>query len=296
MQEVLERTPFFQEGPVALVIGCGDMGMGCARAIGGRRPLLVVDIDQGRLDECTAQLRHEGYAALGHVCDISNRDQVAELGTALKRGPGVKVLAHVAALGRMAAGWQQVMDVNLCGAHLIAQAVGPAMVRGGVAIFISSTGSYLTPTDARIESLLDDPLQAGFHEELLEAFGHEPAFQESYNMAKKGLNRLARQLAIDWGPNEVRALSVSPGMIDSTMGRAGGGKMSVRDEAGQVKSVTRSELALKSVPLGRQGTLQEITAVVEFLASDAASYINGIDIPIDGGSIARSRVLGLIEE
>jgi NAD(P)-dependent dehydrogenase (short-subunit alcohol dehydrogenase family) len=59
--------------------------------------------------------------------------------------------------------------------------------------------------------------------------------------------------------------------------------------------VTRCEKAAREVPLQRQGTVLEVTAVVGFLASDAASFVNGIDIPVDGGSTAMWRASGAIQ-
>lgn len=295
MSELTERTAHYADAPVVLVIGCGDMGMSCARALGQRAPLFVVDIDRGRLEDCLAVLSHDGYRASGRSCDIADAGQVRELGEELAEGPGVRVLAHVAAIGDTPGGWRAVMNVDLVGPHLVASAVAPRMVRGGVAIFISSTGSYHCPVDSRLEALLDDPLQPGFLEKLVDVYGHEPDFLEAYFMAKCGLNRLAQRLAIEWGEREVRALSVSPGLIDSTMGRTGGKATPIYEENGTTRPGSRAEKAAREVPLRRQGTLLEVTATVGFLASDAASYITGVDIPIDGGSTALWRHRGLIK-
>lgn len=289
-----EKTAYYADAPVALVIGCGDMGMGCARALGQRAPLLLVDIDEERLQRSIATLAHDGYTVCGQRCDIADPAQVGELGDRLARGPGVRVLAHVAAVGNTPEGWRKIMAVDLIGPHLVTRAVGPHMVRGGVAILISSTGSYLCPRDPRIEQLIDAPLQPDFMPQLLAACGHEPDFLEAYYIAKQGLNRLARRLAIDWGRKEVRVISVSPGLINSTMGRTGGAALPVYDGSGERQPVSRSEKAAREVPLGRQGTLLEVVAVVDFLASDAASFINGIDIPVDGGSTASWRARGAI--
>jgi NAD(P)-dependent dehydrogenase (short-subunit alcohol dehydrogenase family) len=270
--------------------------MGAARTLGRRHPLLIADIDGDRLERSVAALRREGYSTSGHRCDIADPDEVRGLADALAGGPGVRVLAHVAAVGDAPGGWRQVMRVDLLGAHLIAQAVGPYLVRGGVAIFVSSTGSYQCPRDRRIEALLDSPLRPDFFEALLEVFGREPHFLEAYFMAKQGLNRLAQKLAIAWGEREVRSLSISPGLIDSTMGRTGGVALPVYDGAGGKKRLgSRSEKARLEVPLGRQGTLIEVTSVIDFVASDAASFLNAVDIPIDGGSTAMWRDRGVID-
>ena len=63
---------------------------------------------------------------------------------------------------------------------------------------------------------------------------------------------------------------------------------------GDARLVTRSEKACREVPLMRQGSVLEVTAVIGFLASDAASYVNGIDVPVDGGSTAKWRASGAI--
>lgn len=287
-----ERTALLAESPLALVVGCGGLGLSVARALGKRHPLLIVDIDGKRLDDAIAALVEEGYVASGRVCDIVDAAQTRALGDALAEGPGVRALAHVAAVGMSIGDWRKMMAVDLLGAQRIADAVGPHMVRGGAAVFISSLASYLPPLDARLEALLDDPLSPGFLDGIVALHGSEPDFDWTYNYAKLGVNRLAERLAAAWGEREVRALSLSPGMIDSPMARAEGPTLPSHD--GTEARVTRSDKA-KEIPLGRQGRVLEITSVVDFLLSDAASFINGIDIPVDGGHRAVWRSRGITQ-
>lgn len=292
MAALAEKRPYFVEAPVALIIGCGDMGMGSARMLGRRHSLFLVDIDAARLERCVAELQHEGFAAMGHVCDIADRSQVARLAETLAAGPGVKVLLHVAAIGNNGAGWRKVLEVDLVAARLIADAVAPHMVRGGVAIFVSSAGAARCPRDKRLDALLDDPLRPDLPDRIRDLCGREPNFLEAYFMAKRGMNRMAERLAIEWGEREVRALTVSPGLIDSTMGRTSGKLVPITDENGEKRIGTRSEMARVQVPLKRQGTVLEVLAVIDFLASDAASFVNGIDILVDGGTSAYWRMIG----
>ncbi|MDB5726291.1 MAG: hypothetical protein JWQ16_3045 [Novosphingobium sp.] len=280
MTGYVERTAYFAEAPVALVVGCGGLGTSVARALGRRHPLLIVDVDAARLASTVETLVYEGYIATGHACDITDPAEVAKLAQALAQGPGVRVLAHVAAVGMSIGDWRKMMQVDLLGARLVADAVGPHMVRGGAAIFISSLASYLPPIDAKLEALLDEPLEPNFMPDLVAHTGREPDFDWTYNYAKLGVNRLAERLAREWGPREVRALSVSPGMIDSPMARAEGPTLPSHD--GSDARVSRNDKA-REIPLGRQGTVVEVTNLIDFLASDAASFVNGIDIPVDGG-------------
>lgn len=292
MTEFVENASTIADGPVALVIGCGGLGLSIARALGRRHPLLIVDVDGDRLEQCVETLRLEGYWASGRPCDITHPAQTRALGEALAKRPGVRVLAHVAAVGMSIGDWRKMMAVDLMGAHLVAEAVGPHMIPGGAAIFISSLASYLPRVDACLEALLDDPLKPGFCDELAAHLGGEPNFDDTYNYAKLGVNRLAERLALDWGSRGVRALSLSPGMIDSPMARAEGPTLPSHD--GTEARVTRAEKA-REIPLGRQGTLLEITNVVDFLVSDGASFLNGIDITVDGGHRAAWRARGVIQ-
>src|SRR5262245_3349838 len=110
------------EGPVALVIGCGGLGTSIARALGRRHGLMIVDLDGERLDQTVATLTLDGYTVSGHQCDITDPAQTAALGDALSRGPGVRALAHVAAVGMSIGDWRKMMAVDLVGAHLVAEA------------------------------------------------------------------------------------------------------------------------------------------------------------------------------
>lgn len=284
------RKPYFEEGPLALVIGCGDMGMGAARALGMHHPLLMLDIDAGRLEAAVETLRNEGYRASAWACDIIDPEQTAALEAMLRGGPGVRILAHVAGVGVNVGSWQKMMAVDLLGPHLIANAVEQHMVRGGAAVFVGSLAGYLVRPDARLIELLDQPLAPDFFEALVAHLGEEPDLWVTYNYAKFGLIRLAEMKAMQWGPREVRALSLSPGMIDTRLGRADGANIPSSDGSG----IIPREKKVAEIPLARQGTILEISKALAFLVSDAASFVNGIDLLVDGGQIASLRSRGIV--
>jgi len=83
-------------------------------------------------------LRLDGYTVSGQPLDVTDAAQVEAFGESLAGGPGVKVLAHVAGVGGPRVGVRQMMAVDLFGPHLVAGAVIPHMVRGGVIIQIAS--------------------------------------------------------------------------------------------------------------------------------------------------------------
>ena len=291
MSSVNELQAYWAKAPLALIIGCGGMGVSVARALGRRHPVLLVDIDQKRLDETVEALLQDGYAVKGQRCDITDPAQIKQLGELLAQGPGVRALAHVAAVGKTVGSWQRMMEIDLFGAVHVANMAAPHMVRGSAAIFISSLASYLPPANPELDKLLDDPLATGFLEALAAMHGREPDFDWTYNYAKLGVNRLAERLAGQWAGREARALSLSPGMIDSPMARVEGDTLPSHD--GTDVRVTRNDKA-QEIPLRREGSLVEVTNVVDFLLSDGASFLNGIDITVDGGHRAVWRHTGII--
>ena len=99
--------------------------------------------------------------------------------------------------------------------------------------------------------------------------------------AKAGIDSLTRTLACEWGPHGIRVNGIAPGPIEGTEG---------------VRRLTNEKSragALEQCPLGRMGTVDDIANAALYLCSDAASYVNGVTLVVDGGLWLRSaRILG----
>ena len=141
---VPQDSPFHTGQPVAVVVGCGELSMSCARALGLRHPLVIVDIDRERLQVAASALRSEGYAVSDLPCDITDADSVAALADFV-RPSGIRVLAHVAGLAPSAQDFRLIMSVNLIGAHRVAEALLPLCVPGAAAIFRAQDTATLRP-------------------------------------------------------------------------------------------------------------------------------------------------------
>jgi NAD(P)-dependent dehydrogenase (short-subunit alcohol dehydrogenase family) len=148
-----------------------------------------------------------------------------------------------------------VLDVNLVGAFLAAQVFGPAMVRAGRGSIINIGSLYasVSPDPRNYDHLPSDP-----------PFLKPPA----YGASKAALVNLTRYLSTHWGPFGVRVNSLSPGGVE-------GGQ----DDAFKRKFVAR-------VPLSRMAQPRDLGGPLIFLASDASSYVTGIDLLVDGGYTA----------
>jgi NAD(P)-dependent dehydrogenase (short-subunit alcohol dehydrogenase family) len=150
--------------------------------------------------------------------------------------------------------WRAVVDVNLTGTFLSARAVARRMMAAGTA------GSLVTVTS--MNGVAPGP-NAG-----------------AYGATKAAVALLTRQMALEWGPNGIRANAVAPGLIDAGM-----------SEPIYADDEIRARRA-GSVPLGRLGTADDVAGAVLFLLSDAAGYITGTELLVDGG--VTSSIIGAL--
>ncbi len=260
--------------PLAVIVSAGGLGLATARRLGQRHRLLIVDKDAAALGHAEAALAEEGYDVRSATCDVTDKDDVSRLAaTAMDLG-GLRALAYVAGISPNGGSWQAIMRVNLVGAALVERAFLPLANEGAAALFVSSSAAHvpLSLSEAVLD-VLASPLAGNFLDRLPEALG-EIAPIMAYLLSKRGLNTMVRNRAWDWGQRDARIVSLSPGAIDTPMGRFE-----------NQRSPMKAEL-LRKMPLRREGTMLEIADAVEFLVSDRASYITGTDMLVDGGSSA----------
>lgn len=265
--------------PLAVVIGAGGIGATVARRLGQHYRILLVDIDQHRLDVQVDQSRNDGMQIESFQCDITRFESIARLADRVSALGGFSVLAHVTGLSPAMGDWRQVMAVNLIGPALVTQALFPHVKEGSSAVLVASLAAHLIKPDQATADVLAQPLQGGFMDKLECAVANEMTSQLSYSLSKYGVIQMARRLALTWGKRGARVMSVSPGLIASPQG------------LNEFKHSASKNQLLDSCPLGRQGGMQEIADAIEFLVSPKASYINGIDLLVDGGLQAAKSVI-----
>ena len=248
------------DGKVAIVTGAGT-GIGRAAALAFAREgarVLVAGLEPERLAETVELVRAAGGEALASHTDVADPAQAAAM-----------VEAALAAWGRLDCAfnnagiegdtapladctlenWHRVIAVNLTGTFLCLRAEIPAMLRGGGGAVVNC---------ASVAGLV--------------GFGGIPA----YTASKHGVVGLTKAAALDYATGGVRVNAVCPGVIQTAMvDRFTGGS----PEA--VAAMTAMQ------PVGRLGRPEEVAALAVWLCSDAASFVTGEAIAVDGGFVAR---------
>jgi NAD(P)-dependent dehydrogenase (short-subunit alcohol dehydrogenase family) len=264
---------------VGVATGAGrGMGLACARRMAGLvDTLLLVDMDEASVTAAARELVDAGASAEPFVADITDRSSLARLAGRITETGTLRAVAHAAGISPTMADWRRVLAVDLAGTALLGDALRPLAVPGTATVCFASMAPLLATTElaADVAAILDDPLDERFASRLREAVG--PSVEDSgiaYAWAKRGVHRFVQAEAVRLGPAGARICSVSPGIIDTPQGQ---------QEAAAHPTMER---LVRLTPLRRTGLAEEVAAVVAFLLSDEASFVNGTDILIDGGVVA----------
>ena len=242
-------------GKTAIVTG-GSRGLGREMAEGlaeAGASLMLCARREEWLNETLEEFRGRGFAAEGKICDVSQAEDIqATVDETVNKFGKIDILINNAGIswGAMPEDmplekWQKVLDVNLTGCFLFAQAVGREMLK-------KQSGSIINITSVSgLTSSANGPFYAG------------------YVASKAGLIGLTRELAASWGRKGIRVNAIAPGFFHSRL-------------ADKVIDIyERSIQETNAIPrIGREG---ELKGAAVFLASDASSYITGQTIVVDGG-------------
>jgi 3-oxoacyl-[acyl-carrier protein] reductase len=247
-------TPF--DGRHAFITG-GARGIGYAIANAFGREgaaLTIIDCHAENLDLALRSLRGSGFAVHGRLVDVTDPGAVeAAVGEAERRAPidilinNAGIALETSFLDIAVAEWRRVLDVNLTGMFVVAQAVARRMVprRRGTIVNMSSKNG------------LDG--EAGY---------------AHYNASKGGVIMLTKTMSLELAQFGIRVNAVAPGYLQTPMSAAIDSPEFVRD------------FVDRYIPIGRYGKVEDVAPLFLFLAGDASSFVTGQVFIVDGGQLA----------
>jgi NAD(P)-dependent dehydrogenase (short-subunit alcohol dehydrogenase family) len=249
-----------------VITGSGGMGVACAQRLGADYRVLLLESSKERLAEALAWA--EG--AEGMACDVTDRASLERAVARTCELGQLGALVHTAGV-LTAPTAERVFEINFVGTANVLEAFEPLVADGTAAVCVASIGGHKPNALAYDDVVLDNP-PADVWAKLAAKTRIAESTTAAYSMSKRGVILLAQRYGRRWGEHRGRVVSISPGVIETEM------------SAGASGSAAASAIIDAAAP-PRKGSAEEIAAVVAFLVSRAASYVNGCDLRVDGGSI-----------
>ena len=254
--------PFRLDGRVVYLAGAGSFGRATGPVLAQRGArVFVTDVDADAVDELVASIRAAGGEAEGMAADQTEEVQVARTFEALDKAFGrVDVVLNVSGgnprIGKPeqvdVAVWDRILRVDVTAKLLTSQAAARRMIAAGRGGSIVNMSSIAGTTVLGRDTL-------------------------AYGTAMAGVIQMTRELAVAWAPHGIRVNAIQACQFVNP------GLQAMIDDPAQAATVDR---IISGIPLGRMGRAEEMVWPLLFLASDAASMVTGVTLPVDGGNLA----------
>lgn len=256
------------------------MGVETAKIIGRDHPVVLCDVRQDRLDTAVATLAEVGITATAVNCDVTDRGAVDQLFETAAGLGTIGAVVHTAGVSPAMGDAEYVMRTNAIGTVNVNEAFYDTVGEGGAIVNVASMAAHILPEElipvAAFPSALHDV--AAFMTDTVAACdiaGEQQRSGIAYAVSKNFVKWYSSAQAERFNGRGLRIVSVSPGSVDTEMGRL--------EEAGGAGAL----VADAAVP--RWGKPEEMAELFAFCVSDRAGYLTGTDILNDGGVVASIR-------
>jgi NAD(P)-dependent dehydrogenase (short-subunit alcohol dehydrogenase family) len=262
------------------------MGLATARLLGQSHIVVLTDIGEARLHAACAELDALGIKSESMVCDVTDRTSVEKVVDRASSIGQVAAVVHTAGLSPQMSDARTILTVNAIGTVNVTQTVLARAHAGLRLVNVASMAAHLAPgatMPRRAYSLATTDPDA-FLAKVLRRVNLAPKRMRpgmAYPISKDFVVWYTKKMAAAFGRKDAGIVSVSPGSIDTEMGR-------LEADHGAAEM-------LKFAALKRFGTVEEIAAVLAFCAGEQARYLTGTDVLCDGGVVAGVRRRDLLK-
>ncbi|CAN5296619.1 SDR family oxidoreductase [soil metagenome] len=264
------------------------MGLATAKIVGRDHVVVLCDVRQDRLDDAAVALTELGSAPTVVNCDVTDRQAVEKVFETASGLGTIAAVIHTAGVSPSMGDAGYIMRINAVGTVNVNEVFYRTAADGAAIVNVASMAAHLVPQEliptAHFPLALHDV--DGFLEQMLTACDVAPEEVRpglAYAVSKSFVRWYSSSQAERFNGRGLRIVSVSPGSVDTEMGR-------LEEQAGAGAMVTDA-----AVP--RWGTAEEMAQLFAFCVSDKAGYLTGTDILNDGGVVAsmteRARVAAL---
>lgn len=257
--------------------GAGGMGLITAKIAGRDKFVVICDVDRDRLASAAAQLEESDVECRPVFCDITDKNSVADLVAAASAVGPVSSVIHTAGVSPSMGAADMILRINAVGTVNVNEAFLPLARDGFSIVNVASMAAHMVPAalipTKKFECALRE--QDIFLQKMMSACRIAPQSLRpgiAYSLSKSFVVWYCRSQAARFGRQGARILSVSPGSIDTAMGR-------LEEQSGAGAMIDYAALR-------RFGKPEEIAELLAFCASEKAGYLTGIDILCDGGVVA----------
>lgn len=260
--------------------GAGGMGLATARILAADDALVLCDVRADRLDAAVAELSGGPHPVVAVNCDVTDRSAVDALFETAAGLGALRAVVHTAGVSPSMGSAEYVMRTNALGTVNVDEAFCAGAPEGAAIVNVASMAAHMLPDEivptAGFPLALTDPER--FLAEMATAYGIAPEDARSgfsYAISKSFVKWYSSSQAERFNAKGLRIVSISPGSVDTEMGR-------LEEQAGAGAMVADA-----AVP--RWGTAEEMAELMVFCVGAKAGYLVGTDILNDGGVIASMR-------